>query len=126
MVGGNAVFRARAMYYLIHSEQEFDDPALCLAHGLITKSMKLPEVAALTMVPNPATDEATLVLTKPPDEAGTLVMFNALGAVVMNVRIPADQQRVALSTTALVPGMYHYRVQNAHGELGDGKLSIVR
>lgn len=126
LVGGNAVFRARALYYLVDPEQDFDDPSLCLQHGLITKSVKRPEVHGLNIVPNPAMDEATLLLTEPLNEVGSLVFYSALGEEVLHLRIPAEQQRLPVSTASLAPGMYHYRVYNARGELGDGKLSIVR
>ena len=125
-IGGNAVFQARALYYAIDPEQEFDDPALCLQHGLVTKSLKQPVVNALNMVPNPAMDEVTLVLTAALEEVGTLLFYNAQGAEVLRMNVPKDQQRTALSTAELAPGVYHYRVLSAAGDLGTGKLSIVR
>ncbi|HQY04406.1 MAG TPA: hypothetical protein PLC10_15935, partial [Flavobacteriales bacterium] len=39
MVGGNSVYRARSLYRLIDDEQQFDDPQLCLQHGIIVKSL---------------------------------------------------------------------------------------
>ncbi|MCB9165666.1 MAG: hypothetical protein H6592_14725 [Flavobacteriales bacterium] len=126
LVGGNAVFQARALYYAIDPEQEFDDPALCLQHGLVTKSLKQPVVNALSMVPNPAMDEVTLVLTAALEEAGTLLICNAQGAEVLRLRVPKDQQRTAVSVATLAPGVYHYRVLGVTGDLGAGKLSIVR
>ncbi|HOZ41524.1 MAG TPA: hypothetical protein PLL25_12015 [Flavobacteriales bacterium] len=126
LIGGNAVFQARALYYAIDPEQEFDDPALCLQHGLVTKSLKQPVVNALNMVPNPAMDEVTLVLTSALEEAGTLLICNAQGAEVLRLRVPKDQQRTAVSVATLAHGVYHYRVLGVTGDLGAGKLSIVR
>ena len=124
--GWYAVFQARALYYAIDPEQEFDDPALCLQHGLVTKNLKQTDVNALSMVPNPAMDEVTLVLTAALEEVGTLLFYNAQGAEVLRMNVPKDQQRTALSTETWAPGMYHYRLLSATGDVGAGKLSIVR
>lgn len=126
LVGGNAVYQARALYYQIDPLQDFDDPALCLHHGLVTKSLKRPTVTGLSVVPNPAMDEATLVLIEALAAPGQLVFYNALGGEVLRMRVPEEQQRTSLSTAQLAPGVYHYRVLTGDVELGMGKLSIVR
>lgn len=125
LVGGNAVFQARALYYLVDPEQEFDDPLLCLQQGLITKSMKVPTANAVSMVPNPADDDATLVLTTPLEEGGQLLMTNSMGSVVLSIRIPADQLRTAVHVNTLATGIYHYSVRTVSGELGQGKLNVA-
>lgn len=126
MLGGNSVFKARSLYWLIDDSYDFDDPTLCLQHGLVTKSLKQPVVNALNMVPNPAMDEVTLVLTTALEEAGTLLFYNAQGAEVLRMNVPKDQQRTDVSVATLAPGVYHYRVLGVAGDLGAGKLSIVR
>lgn len=126
MVGGNAVFKARSLYWLIDDSHDFDDQLLCLPHGIIVKSMATAEPNALAVVPNPASDEATLVLTKQLDEPGVFVVFDAIGAEVLRYAIPMEQLRFTFSTTALAPAMYHYQVRGPVGMLGNGKLTIVR
>lgn len=126
MMGGNAVFKARSLYWLIDDSYDFDDQLLCLPHGIIVKSMATAEPNALTVVPNPASDEATLVLTKPLDEPGVFVLFDAIGAEVMRYTIPVETPRFAFSTSALAPALYHYQVRGPAGVLGNGKLTIVR
>lgn len=126
LLGGNAVFQARALYYLIDAEQDFDDPALCLEHGLITKRREQAAQGAVSIVPNPAGDEAALVLTQPLDVPGSLSFYNALGTEVMRVRIPDGELRLVLSIAGLAPGIYHYCARGVIDRLGEGKLSIVR
>lgn len=126
MVGGNAVFKARSLYWLIDDSHDFDDQLLCLPHGIIVKSVATVEPNALTVVPNPASDEATLVLTKPLDEPGVFVLFDAIGAEVMRYTIPVETPRFAFSTSDLAPALYHYQVRGPAGVLGNGKLTIVR
>ena len=126
MVGGNAVFRARALYSLIDDEAEFDDQLLCLQQGIIVKSMEVADLSSVAVVPNPATDEASLVLTEEWDAPGVFIVYDALGAEVFRHTVPAYTQRYAFSTTALAPAMYHYRVRGRSGVESNGKLSIVR
>ena len=126
MVGGNAVFRARALYSLLDDTQTYDDELLCLQHGILVKSLKPLVPTALSGLPNPAMDEAVLVLDEVLEEPGTLVVFDALGGGVLRLLIPADQRRTPFSTCALAPGLYHYYVIGTGGVIGRGKLTIVR
>ena len=76
MVGGNSVYRARSLYRLIDDEQQFDDPQLCLQHGIIVKSLVARETNTIGVVPNPARDGATLVLGEPLEEGGVFILLN--------------------------------------------------
>lgn len=126
MIGGNAVFYARSLYALIDDTQEFDDFLLCLPHGIVVKSLVELHANAVSMIPNPASDEATLVLTRELEGLGTLIMFDAIGAEVLRSSIPGRTLRLAFSTVTLAPGLYHYKVLAAGGVIGNGKLTIVR
>lgn len=126
MVGGNAVYRARALYSLIDDEQAYDDEGLCLAHGIIIKRLYETVANTVSVMPNPASDEATLVLTRMLHEAGVFVLYDAVGAEVMRYVVPPDMPRVAFSISSLAPALYHYRVLDPSGIIGDGKLSVVR
>ena len=126
MVGGNAVYRARALYSLIDEEQVYDDEALCLGHGIIVKRLMETVQSTLSVIPNPATDEATLVLTRTLDEPGMFILYDAIGAEVMRYVVPPDMLRVAFSISSLAPALYHYQVRGVSGVIGGGKLSVVR
>lgn len=126
LTGGNAVYRARAMYALIDDEQDYDDPALCLQHGLIYRSMQQVGGHAITVVPNPATDHVSLVLDEPWDAPGVFIVYDAMGAEVMRAEVPDYTPRWEFSTAALAPAMYHYRLRGPSGKVSDGKLSIIR
>ncbi|MBZ0206654.1 MAG: hypothetical protein K8H89_10035 [Flavobacteriales bacterium] len=127
MVGGNAVFKARSMYRLINDTIAFDDQQLCLPHGIIVKSLKPMDAASIVgVVPNPARNEATLMLERPLEEAGTFLVYNTVGNEVMHLVVPPEELRIPFSTRDLAPGMYHYRVMTSRGMAGQGKWSIVR
>ncbi len=126
MVGGNSVYRARSLYRLIDDEQQFDDPQLCLQHGIIVKSLVARETNTIGVVPNPARDGATLVLGKPLEEPGVFILFNPVGKEVMRLKVPAEEYRMSFATSGLATGVYHYRVVTDLGLVGNGRLSIVR
>lgn len=126
MIGGNAVFKARSLYALIDDTQEFDDVLLCLPHGIVVKSLHVQPDIVASIIPNPASDEATLVLSREMEGSSTLIMYDAIGAEVLQSSIPGRTTRLAFSTAALAPGLYHYKVLGAGGVIGNGKLTIVR
>ncbi len=51
--------------------------------------------------------------------------YLAMREMVLSIRIPADQLRTVVHVNALATGIYHYRVHNASGELGQGKLNVA-
>ena len=126
MIGGNAVFKARSLYWLIDDSYDFDDPLLCLSYGIVVKSLTEREANAISVIPNPARDEASLVMPQELKDPGTLIMYDALGAEVLRSSIPAETMRFAFSTTALSPALYHYKVLTVEGVIGAGKLTILR
>lgn len=126
MLGGNAVFKARSLYWLIDDSYDFDDQLLCLPHGIVVKSLMTQPVNSITVVPNPANDEATLVLDQALDEPGVFIVFDAVGAIVMQQVVPMEMPRTVFSTASLAPAIYYYQVRGPSGVIGVGKLTIVR
>lgn len=126
MLGGNAVFKARSLYWLIDDSYAFDDQLICLPFGIVVKNVVEQQANAVSIVPNPANDEATLVLDQPLDEPGFFVAYNAMAKEVMRLTVPAETTRVVFSTSGLAPTVYQYRVQSRTGAIGNGKLTIVR
>lgn len=126
MLGGNAVFKARSLYWLIDDTYDFDDAALCLPYGIVVKSLTEPPMNSTAVIPNPASNEATLVLERPLEEAGMFVVYDALGSELMRHPLPMEMGRLVFNTASLAPGPYHYQVWGALGIVGGGMLTIVR
>jgi hypothetical protein len=126
MLGGNAVFKARALYSLIDDAYTFNDSMLCATYGIAVKCLGDQRTAALSVVPNPAIDEALLVLGMQLEGQGVFILFDAMGAEVLRYTIPADMPRFAFSTASLAPALYLYQVRGQSGVIGKGKLTIVR
>lgn len=126
MLGGNAVFKARSLYWLIDDSHDFDDATICVPYGIIVKSLTEPPANAISVIPNPTADEAILVMAQELKVSGTLTMYDALGAEVLRYRIPAGTVRFTFSTEPLAPALYHYKVLTTYSGVGHGKLTIVR
>ena len=126
MVGGNAVFKARSLYWLIDDSHDFDDPSLCLPHGIVVKRLMHESGNVVKIIPNPASDEASVLLTRTLEQTGSLVLYDALGSEVLRVTVPKYEFRIPFSTATLTPALYHYRMHGNAGIIGEGKLSIIR
>lgn len=126
MLGGNAVFQARALFWLIDDAHDFDDASICLHHGIVVKNQKDERGVALRLVPNPTTDAVALVLTNALDEPGVFILYDAVGSEVLRHIVPTDMLRFTFSTATLAPALYHYQVRGPSSIIGDGKLTIIR
>jgi len=126
MVGGNAVYAARALYRQVNDTLAWDDQLLCLPHGILVKSMHQGQTMGMSLHPNPARDEVTLVLGLGLDGPGQFMVYNGLGTVVLRAPLEAEVVRHTLGTGSLAPGLYHYQVHGPSGLVGTGKLTIIR
>lgn len=126
MLGGNAVFKARSLYWLIDDDQVFVDSLLCEPYGIVVKRLLEQHVNTVSVVPNPATNEAALVLTNSLDEPGVFILFDAIGAEVFRHVVPVGIPRMTFNTASLAESLYHYQVRGPSGIIGVGKLTIVR
>jgi len=126
MLGGNAVYAARALYRQVNDTLAWDDQLLCLPHGIIVKSVQQEDVATLTIVPNPARDNATLVLDRPLEQPGMLKVLDMTGKEVLRLDIPEGELRTEFAIGALASGLYQYRVVSGSILIGHGKLAVTR
>lgn len=126
MLGGNAVFQARALYWLIDDAHDFDDASLCLPHGIIVKSVTPDRTSTVRIEPNPATDDAALIFSEPLPWDCALSVFNALGGGVIRILVPPETPRMAFDASRLAPGIYSYSVASGTRAIGHGKLTIAR
>jgi len=125
--GGNAVYRARGMYALV-ADAAYNDADACAIQGLQYKNAPAAaNVAALTFVPNPATNEVTLhIATNTTTDTGVAEVYNMMGVLVHTYRLSALQNNYLLSINDLLPGLYMVRVQWNHHPALYGKLTIIR
>jgi len=109
-------------YFFDDLRVEYTDPSL-----LNTVRINLQDFRLLQNEPNPASEFTVLRWDNAAQITGeaTLVVFNALGAKVMEHRLqlPA-QQYIRLDTRPLAPGMYTYFLQTPDGQSQALKMAI--
>jgi hypothetical protein len=126
LIGGNAVYRARALYSLINDDQEFDDPALCLAQGITIRSLEQPPAwSSALIVPNPANDRASLIYDPGGAADAVLVLYDALGREALRVPLPPKELMFEFSIATKAPGAYHFVVESEGGSLGEGRFVVI-
>ncbi|MBK9761157.1 MAG: T9SS type A sorting domain-containing protein, partial [Flavobacteriales bacterium] len=107
-------------------EQDFDDPALCLLHGIVVRGMVPSTSRAVQILPNPTNEAATLVYSLDEVETGMLVVYDALGKEVQRHSLSGAAHCYYFSTSGLRAGPYHYVFVSSSGSRAEGSLLIVR
>ena len=83
------------------------------------------ENLAAQLFPNPASFEATLVLSHPARETMELVFYDVLGKISLRVAVPRNQKYVHLDLSALSDGVYFYRLVNQNAFNGGHVTQLV-
>ena len=123
LAGGNAVFRARAIFSLITGETQYDDINICLQAGIILRESAKKLTANL--YPNPANNSVTLVYELPEGSTAELLLFNSVGMLQWKQPLESGMTQMSFSTEQLAPGVYHYRVTSNNDFQLNGKLVII-
>lgn len=124
---GEAVLRARSLLNLAHETPvPYDDMALCYigerADG--KKKQAAKEGQFVKLFPNPA-NEAVMIEYRGIDNPDQrIVLYNILGQVVMEIRLPEEQGRIRISVGSLPGGVYWYSLRESQNL--SGKLLISR
>jgi hypothetical protein len=78
------------------------------------------------LFPNPASTEATLVLSKPSTHPLEFLLFDALGRKVLSERIIRHTKYLNIDLSDLPGGFYSYRIVGANKNPITGKLVISK
>ncbi|MBX2978187.1 MAG: T9SS type A sorting domain-containing protein [Flavobacteriales bacterium] len=88
----------------------------------------LAPIASMEVFPNPVTGSEAriqIAFNKPVPQA-SLVVYNALGSVVSEQRMPNHANDVILNTSALEPGLYFAVVRAAGRDLATRRIVVAR
>ena len=80
------------------------------------------EEGLLTLYPNPAQDEITLVVSTTDIEGGRIELYDAQGRLVKQVNLTFNGGQVSLNISDLENGVYMVSVKNDQGIIGHAKL----
>jgi hypothetical protein len=115
--GGNAVYRARAIYEMINDSVEYDDSTICRVAGYYRTAMQeiteqinyVPKVVAaekfeFTVFPNPIKSELNLLFNK--NTSGTIKINDALGKLVYSGTMNNEVSKYLIDLKHLSTGIY--------------------
>jgi PKD repeat protein len=109
LVGGKAVYRARAMYRLL-VDTTFYEGASCIqasSSGKETKEEKEWSLSAFDLYPNPAQDQITITSSFDTKGSSILaVLYDASGRPVKSFKLITGRQSWQLDVSDLPAGMY--------------------
>ena len=126
-VGGQAVYKARALYRLVNPIEAYDDYPLCHSLGLLRKRPTDDSPLLESIVyPNPSSNSATLAYSISEDTKTTLEIFDfSLKLVFTEVLNNAERQK-QLNLGNYIQGLYIYNIIQNNHVISTGKFSIVR
>jgi hypothetical protein len=126
MLGGNAVFRARALYALINPNMFYDDRGVCNQAGIALRKKEKDKKPKATIYPNPANEKATLVYKFNDNESGRLEIKNMIGQDVAGYDLSPNNGELEFSTRELQPGLYYCIIKDSHSLVENIKIAIIR
>ncbi len=131
LAGGQAVYKARALYALTDKKEFFNNFAICEAAGYamrkaVTTKSKLPIAGTIKIYPNPTDRAATLEYALPGEDNISFEVMTSAGQVLEITKLESNEGSYTFSTAKLAPGIYYYRVKSNKGIAGYGKLAIIR
>ena len=125
--GGPAVYRARTMVALINDTINFDDACIQVSSNRNSHTSSQGKVfPELTIIPNPAQNKISIVLSDKFSGVCKIQIINSLGSDVLNEYRNCNQKSISVNTSSLLPGVYTVKVQIEENFEGISKLIIVR
>ena len=128
LAGGDGVFKARSLYSLADPLVKYDDEIFCGAEPEARPQHilqpQLPE--GFRLIPNPANDELTVLLSEPLGQSGHFVAFNLRGQVQMERQLDAGEAAFFVNTSRLPAGIYYCTIRCGGSAQKNQKLIIIR
>ena len=125
--GGEGVYRARAMLYLINDTLQYNDDANCLLYGFYRQgnlSDKYSDETKISIKPNPANTFVRIRVSCSENEMFTAKIINAVGQEVLETNLQCNKDNV-ISTANFQQGIYTVTVKT-NSKIQSFKLSIIR
>lgn len=126
LAGGVAVYRARAMLFLINGYAVYNDKVTCNAQGIQMRQAKQEVNAAFSLFPNPTNNTVTVTYTLPKDCQAKLEILDIFGKLILSQNISTESKSLHLSTENLAAGTYTVTVNCADAILNKQRLIIIK
>lgn len=126
LIGGKAVYKARAIHLLYNREADFDDFSLCnlssgKTDGLVTQA---PTTLRFGIAPNPAGNLTYLQYRLLEAETARVEIYNNFGTLLYTGTLAAEEQLHPLRTGTLSNGVYLLRVTQQGEQLYETKVVV--
>ncbi len=124
--GGPAVYRARTMVTLVNDTLNFEDACIQTNSNRNSHTTSQGKVLLdLTIIPNPAQNKISIVLSDKFSGVCKIQIINALGSDVLSEQRNYNQKSISVNTSSLLPGVYTVKVLIEENYTGISKLIIV-
>jgi len=138
LLGGNAVFRARALIGMLNPGTHYDDIIICNSQGvykngnsklqnqikMLQDAIKRNELddTGVSIYPNPASSDIVIEYLLGEYEQADLTFYDLLGNKIKNVKLYSDAVKRTISVDELASGLYVYHFITSSGKRYVGKL----
>ncbi|MBL0050688.1 MAG: T9SS type A sorting domain-containing protein [Bacteroidetes bacterium] len=105
--GGNAVFKARPVFYLVQPNYKFDDRLLCNRIGItFRKKNDEPTQPQIKLYPNPTDNYFNIEYSIDKSCDATIQLINVFGQEVITIQLHNKKNVQQISTAQLGAGVY--------------------
>ncbi len=126
-VGGQAVYKARALYRLVNPIEAYDDYPLCHSLGLLRKRPTEDSPLLQSVVyPNPSSHSATLAYSLNEDTQTTLNIYDFSLKLIASQSLKNSERQEKLNLESYNQGLYLYIIIQNNYVISKGKFSVVR
>lgn len=125
--GGDAVYRARALQFVIDGTLQYDDASACAAQNVAYRkpTIKNETLISTWLIPNPTEGVVTLNISEKVQENTALRLFDSMGKTIKNFTVISGTDSYSFDTETLAAGIYHYSISIKGIELR-GKLVVAK
>ncbi len=122
IAGGPAVYRARALYFLIDPEMEYNDEVTCLQAGYLYKIAKSINGKS-KLYPNPATHDITVVYNI--SKKSTLKIIDGIGKTIKDFELDPFEINFNFNIESIANGLYSYQIVDIDKKLIDTGQFVI-
>ncbi|MEP7128466.1 MAG: T9SS type A sorting domain-containing protein, partial [Chitinophagales bacterium] len=108
-VGGNAVYKARGLYYLVANE-DFDDHALCNVEPRFSDSTGGFTEISLNLYPNPTDKEFSIAYVFNQETNGEIIFTDALEREISSQSFNGQHGHIRFDSSTLPAGIYFTKI----------------
>ncbi|HRC32765.1 MAG TPA: T9SS type A sorting domain-containing protein [Bacteroidia bacterium] len=126
--GGNAVFKARPVFYLVQPNYKFDDRLLCNRVGIPLRKPNVDKQLSkgFKIYPNPTSQSFTVEYAIDKNCESVLYITNSIGQTQLTKAIDNNKNSIVINSENYASGIYSCRIICAENILFQQKFIIIK